>query len=160
MRIDLVNRTVTGRDGLAHPLDRCVLAGDAMYFARHGAADPRIAYQERWVLPAQGWVVIRWTLHEGAEPTGFDWYVDIDRVDTGEGQWTVTDRYLDLIAREHNGYEVLDADELAEAVESAAITVAEAVATLRALESLCSGLRRHDFSMRALLAEVAPGLPR
>lgn len=106
-------------------------------------------------MPDQGWVIIRWTMHPEAEPFDYDWYVDIDIQDE---RWTITDRYLDLIVRENLGYEVLDADELAEAMATGAIATADALDSLRALDSLCKALRRHDLSMKSVLQEVAPGL--
>ncbi len=130
-----------------------------LYFGRQGANNPGIAYQERWLLPEQGWVVIRWTMQPGVEPFAYDWYVDIDRVDIEDSRWTITDRYLDMIVREGQGYEVLDADELAEAVGLGAIMLPDALSSLRSLDALCKALRRHDFSMLSLLQELAPGLP-
>lgn len=159
IRLDLPNRTVSARDGLFYPIDRLAVSDGALYFGRHGANNPGIAYQERWLLPDQGWVVIRWTMHPEAEPFAYDWYVDIDRVDIDGEHWTITDRYLDLIVREGHGYEVLDADELAEAVGSGAIILPDALSSLRSLDALCKALRRHDFSMLSLLQELAPGLP-
>lgn len=159
IRVDIPSQMVSARDGLFYPIDRFAVSDGALYFGRYGAANPSIAYQERWLLPEQGWVVIRWTMHPDVEPLGYDWYVDIDRIDIHDGHWTITDRYLDMIVRENLGYEVLDADELADALASGGIAVADALSSLRALDGLCKALRRHDFSMLALLREVAPGLP-
>jgi predicted RNA-binding protein associated with RNAse of E/G family len=159
IRLDLANQTVSARDGLFDPIDRLAVSDGALYFGRHGANNPGIAYPERWLLPEQGWVVSRWTMHPEAEPFAYDWYVDIDRVDIDGEHRTITDRYLDLIVREHLGYEVLDADELAEAMETGAIAKSDGLDSLRALDSLCKALRRHDFSMKSVLQEVAPGLP-
>lgn len=159
IRVNIASQTVSARDGLFYPLDRMSMAEGALYFGRHGANNPGIAYQERWLLPEQGWVVIRWTMHPDAEPFGYDWYVDIDRVDVHADRWTITDRYLDMIVREGQGYEVLDADELAEAVGLGVIALPDALNCLRSLDALSKALRRHDFSMLALLQEVAPGLP-
>jgi predicted RNA-binding protein associated with RNAse of E/G family len=157
--IDVAARTVSARDGRHYPLDRLTTTGDSLYFARRGAADPRIAYQERWLLPARGWVVIRWTLHAGAPPLGYDWYVDLDRIEVTGHCWSVSDRYLDATVREGVGYEVHDADELAEAIESGALVLSDGLAALRALDELCKSLRRIDFSVARLLEEFAPGLP-
>ncbi len=157
--IDVVARTASARDGHHYPLDRLTIAGDSLYFARHGAADPRIAYQERWLVPARGWVIIRWTLHAGAPPLGYDWYVDLDRIDVAGNCWTINDRYLDATVREGTGYEVHDADELADAIESGELALSEGLAALRALDDFCKSLRRLDFSVTRLLKESALRLP-
>ncbi len=159
MRIDLVRREVNGRDGVLYPIDRIEIANGAMYFSRVGAQHPAIAYQERWLLPALGCVVIRWTMREGRAPFNYGWYIDLDGIEMSDEHWTVTDRYLDVIVREGVAYEVLDADELAEAIEANAVALPDALATLRSLDVLCDALRRHRNSVTALLGEFAPGLP-
>ncbi len=45
--IDVAARTASARDGRNYPLDRLTITGDSLYFARQGAADPRIVHQER-----------------------------------------------------------------------------------------------------------------
>lgn len=154
-----MRREVHGRNGVVYALDRLELADGAMYYGHAGAQHPAIAYQERWLLPALGCVVIRWTMREGRAPFNYGWYIDLDGIEVSDEHWTVTDRYLDVIVREGVAYEVLDADELAEAVEANAIALPDALATLRSLDTLCDALRRHHNSVTALLAEAAPGLP-
>ncbi len=157
--IDVSLRAVSARDGLFYPVDRLALSGANLYFSRHGANDPRIAYQERWLLPERGWDVIRWTLEPGVDQFGYDWYVDIDRIERVQDRWSITDRYVDVTVREGIGYEVLDADEMADAVECGNMAIEDALSALRALDDLCRSLRRFDFSVRELLRELAPDLP-
>jgi uncharacterized protein len=159
MRIDLARREVNGRDGLLYPIDRLERTTNALYFSRAGAQHPDIAYQERWLLPALGCVVIRWTMREGIEPFDCGWYIDLDGIEVTDEHWTVTDRYLDLIVFEGARYQVLDADELADAIETGEIALPDALDALRALNVLSVALRQHDNSVAALLAEHAPGLP-
>jgi uncharacterized protein len=159
MRIDLAHREVNGRDGLLYPIDRLERTTNALYFSRVGAQHPDIAYQERWLLPALGCVVIRWTMRERVEPFDYGWYIDLDAIEVTDEHWTVTDRYLDLIVFEGERYRVLDADELADAVEASAIALPDALDALRALNTLSVALGRHGNSVAALLAEYAPGLP-
>ena len=80
-RVDLVRREVLGRNGVLYPLDRLELAHGAMYYSHPGAQHPAVAYQERWLLPALGCVVIRWTMHEGRAPFDYGWYIDLDGID-------------------------------------------------------------------------------
>ncbi len=158
-RIDIPERLVSARDGLRYPMDRFAMSDGALYFGRHGAGIPEIAYQERWVLPAQGWVAIRWTMRDGVAALGYDWYVDIDTVDVQDAHWTITDRYLDMTVREGVSYQVLDADELAEAAATGVIGMPQVISSLQALDRLCKSLRARDFSMREVLRDLVPGLP-
>ena len=160
LQIHLDSCQVVDRGGetcLAEALE----TADGALYVRHPSRDhPRIETLERWLLPSLGCMVHRWTLRPGAKPYGFDWYVDVDRITAAEHCWLVNDRFLDVIVHEGRDYEVIDADEMAEALEAGLMPVEEAVATLRALDGVTAGLRRHGWSVAALLAELAPGLPR
>ncbi len=70
------------------------------------------------------------------------------------------DCYLDVAVFEGSRYEVLDADELAQGLTAGDISVEEAARALESLNRLCRLLASNGFSGAALLAELAPGLPR
>lgn len=156
--VDVSARTVTARDGTLHPFERLIVVGNALYFGRPGAANPRIAYEERWLVPAQGWMFVRWTPHAELPPLGYDWYIDLDQIEICDHQWSVRDRYLDLTVREGIGYQVHDADELGSALEAGEIPLFDGLAALRALDELSKSLRKVGFSVKRLLQETAPGL--
>ena len=69
------------------------------------------------------------------------------------------DGYLDLEVWEGRRYHLQDAHELAEGLAAGEISVSETVHALDALGRLCEALKRADCSVRAVLAEYAPGLP-
>ncbi|MGD9933752.1 MAG: DUF402 domain-containing protein [Dehalococcoidia bacterium] len=156
--LDGNTRTVTPRDGRVHALDEFVVGDGAVYFAWPGGPTPEFSYQERWLFPEQGWMAIRWTRTPESSPLGYDWYIDVDRIVTVPGGWEVHDRYLDVIVKESHSYEVLDADELADAVATGALGVYEALDTLRSLDRLCRTLRDHGFSVARLFESLAPGI--
>lgn len=157
--IDIAERTEHTRSGMVIPLERLELGEGTLYCARKLIAHPRIAAVERWLLPAQGWVVNRFHLHP--ETTrDHDWYVDLDQVEPRGDVWKIQDGFLDVVVRECHSYRVLDADELADGIEQGELTSAETVATLRSFHALIEALHRLDCSGSALLDEYAPGLPR
>lgn len=153
-------RTVRGRSGETFPLERLELSDGALYYGRTFGDHPSICYHERWLLPAQGWVINRFTPYPDKPPFWCDWYVDIDRVESSGDTWRVDDCFLDIGIHEGRGYEVLDADELADGIEQEEIALVEALAALRSLNALCVALPQLGFSGPALLEAYAPGLPR
>lgn len=149
---------MTPRDGRVHVLEEFAVGEGAVYFAWHGGPTPEFLYQQRWIFPEHGWMVIRWTRTAESTPLGYDWYIDVDRIETQPGRWVVHDRYLDVIVKEGHSYEILDADELADAVAAGTLQADQALDTLRSLDRLCKTLRDHGFSMVRLLESLAPGL--
>jgi predicted RNA-binding protein associated with RNAse of E/G family len=158
--IRIAEQTEADRDGVDCPIDRIVVGNGRLYYARQLAGHRDIRWRERWLLPEQGWVLNRFHLHATAVPTGFDWYIDIDHVQPEGDTWRIDDRFLDLVVIEGSGYELRDADELADGIKAKAISEHETVATLRSLHALVTALRRLQFSGAALLAEYAPELPQ
>lgn len=148
---------IRGRD---LPLDRLTRSGDTLYIGFAYPNHPRFAFIEQWLLPAQSWIVNRFTRHPGARSFDGDWYVDLDRVTIDGDTWLVHDHFLDVVVHEGRSYELLDADELADGIEQQEIATREVLDALRSLNTLCRELRRLAFSGRALLDTYAPGLPR
>jgi len=152
-------RTVRGRDGAVYPLEQLAVHGGALYYGRVFANHPQVCYHERWLLPAQGWVVNRFRTLPQLPPFWCDWYIDLDSTEVDGDRWLVADRFLDVGVHEGRGYEVLDADELAGGIEQHEITLAESLQALRDLSALCTALPSLGFSGAALLQQYATGLP-
>jgi predicted RNA-binding protein associated with RNAse of E/G family len=157
--VDTRARTHRDRQGRVSALDALVQADGALYIAGPLPGNPRFHAFQRWILPAQGWVVGRFAVHPGRQPMVEDWYIDLDETIVTGDLWRVEDRLLDVSVYEGRRYEVDDADELAECVEQGLISPRAAAGALRSLHVLCRALERLDFSGAALLAEFAPGLP-
>ncbi len=158
-RVQVADQTECDRGGIVCPIDRIVAGDGRLYYARQLPGHRDILWRERWLLPEQGWVLNRFHLKDTAVPPGFDWYIDIDHVQPGEDSWRIDDRFLDLVVIDGSGYELRDADELADGIEANLISEQEVVAALRSLHALVTALRRLQFSCAALLAEYAPELP-
>jgi predicted RNA-binding protein associated with RNAse of E/G family len=158
--VDTVERTVGGPAGGPHGLDRLEVANDGLFYARAIPADANISYQETWLISLQGWAITRFAFHEHLRQRSIDWKMELDQVELDGSLWRVSDGYLDLDVYEGTHYDLEDADELANAIVAGAISLAEGMATLHALDTLCKALRRHGYSGQSLLREYAPGLPQ
>jgi uncharacterized protein len=157
--VDVRARTHRDRQGRVSLLDDLVLAGDTLFIAGTLTANPRFRSFQRWLIPAQHWVVGRFEAHPGQRQMAEDWYIDVDAISVDGHIWRAEDRLLDVGVYEGARYTVDDADELADCIERGLTSPADAVAALRSLHRLCRALERLDFSGAALLAEYAPGLP-
>lgn len=157
--VDAVGGTVGGPDGDTYALDRVEVVNGRLFYARPIAENASIFYQDLWLLPVQGWAITRFAFHEHLRATSIDWKMEPDRVEREGPLWRVSDGYLDLDVYEGSRYDLDDADELADAIAAGAISLAEGLGTLHALNALCKALRRHGYSGHSLLREYAPGLP-
>lgn len=158
--IDLSARCIETRGRGRTACDRLAVGAGGIYVANPVAQSPRIAYQEQWLIPAQEWVVHRFTFLPHVPEPSFHWYIDLDAITVDDRIWQVEDRFLDLVIEEGRGYRVLDLDELADGIEAGGITVAESLAALRALHQLCAALPELGYSGAALLERYVPDLPR
>lgn len=156
--VDVATRHVRDRDGGSHPLDDLIISGDVLYYARPVNDSVHFSYYERWLVPTHGLVFSRPKFHPHIE-AAFDWYIETDFTSIDGGCWQVRDGYLDLEVWEGSHYHLADAHELGEGLAAGEIPVSETVYVLEALGRLCEALKRTDCSVRAVLAEYAPGLP-
>jgi len=164
--IDLAQRLVRDRDGCSYSVDGLVSTGGGLYYERpigSRAPDERAAgqlfyFQQRWVLPAEGWVVNRFAFFADV-PRPIDWYIETEIIDVSGSLWHVHDGYLDVDVFDGIRYEVEDAGELADGLLEGAISAGDAASALASLDRLCLALGRLNFSGAALLAEYAPELP-
>lgn len=158
LSVDLATKRVRDRDGAWYPLEDLIVSGGALYYARSVDDSRHFSYYERWLVPAQGLVFSRPRFHPQIEAP-FDWYIETDFSSIDSECWQARDGYLDLEVWEGRRYYLLDANELAEGLGAGEISVSEVIQALDALGWLCAALKRTDCSVRAVLAECAPGLP-
>lgn len=151
-----VIHTGTGRH---EGMDRWERTDTAAYYTRPITGNASIAYAETWLLAGRGFIVSRFQFHPSVTPT-CDWYLDIDTVTVNGTLWTVDDRYLDLYIHDGRGYDLLDADEFADAIEDGTLSGAESLAALRDLHTLCTVLPSLGYRGTAILDAYAPDLPQ
>ncbi len=164
--IDVEAHTVRDRDGHTYPVDGLRIADSGVYYERPiGGREPSertpgqlFYHQQRWILPAQGWVLNRFAFFPDF-PRPVDWYIETEIITVDGPLWRIADGYLDVEVLDGVRYEVDDAHELAEGMLRGDISLTDAAVALTSLHELCQALERLDFSGAALLTEYAPGLP-
>lgn len=157
--VDSTAKLLHGRDGRIYPIDRLVRGSEALYCEL--SVDPsRYERRRMWLIPIFGWVVNAFADRRFRSDEGWDWYIDIDRITKNGDRWTIEDGLLDLIVVEGVRGTVLDADEFADDLADGTLAVDDAAYLLRSLHALQSSLARLNWSVAALLAEVAPDLPQ
>ncbi|MGO3753791.1 DUF402 domain-containing protein [Corynebacterium variabile] len=124
--------------GFTRPVDRWDGDSAALYMARP-SDHPRFGYLESWLLPALDLRVNRFHFRNGTGHgpyPGQELYVDIALVDppasTDDTVWRTTDLYIDLVTYAGGRWELLDLDELGDALTAGLL---DAETTHRALSS-------------------------
>lgn len=162
---DTVSGINTDPKGFRRPVDRWSSVTDsdgtprALYMARP-ADHPRFGYLESWLLPALDLRVNRFHFRNGSGHGPWpdqELYIDIARVDppaaagTGPGSgpdagpvWRTTDLYIDVVTYAGGKWEILDLEELGDALVAGYL---DAETTRRAL----------DAAQRAVTGMVSTG---
>jgi predicted RNA-binding protein associated with RNAse of E/G family len=151
---DIHAGTNTDPKGFARPVDRWDTLPGALYMAR--AADhPRFGYLESWLIPALTLRVNRFHFRSGSGHgpwPGQELYVDIADVVPGSGDgsdgsdgtpqtpWTTTDLYVDLVTYAHGHWELLDLDELGDALAAGFLDAETGRRALTASQRLVTGM--------------------
>ena len=157
LTVDLIKKQVVETDGKTYHLNKYVIDNGILYYCcQFENTNSWVKYKERWLFSSQGWVINRFTLHAKDPPFWCDWFIDIDSIEVREDNWVVYNHFLDVGVHEGVGYEIEDADELADAVKYGTISNIQLVQTLRSLDDLCHLLQKFRFSIRTLLFEFSP----
>lgn len=157
--VDVGARTVRDRDGRVHAAKELAVTEHGLYYHRPIDGFDVFFHQERWILPAHGWVINRFAFYP-QRTDKIDWYIETDLIEIAGDEWRVADGYLDVLVHEGLRYDVDDADELAEGMQAGEITVGEATAVLLSFGRLCRELMANGCSGVELLSRLAPTLPR
>ncbi|AGP31177.1 DUF402 domain-containing protein [Corynebacterium terpenotabidum] len=117
-----------------------------LYMART-ADHPRFGYLESWLLPALDLRVNRFHFRNGTGHgpyPGQDLYIDIAVVDpptsAGPSTWRTTDLYIDVVTYADGRWEVLDLEELGDALTAGHLDPATTSRALAAAQQVCTGL--------------------
>jgi hypothetical protein len=150
---DLGARTNTDPKGFVREVEEYRVEDFGLYLAREIVGHPTLAYLESWLLPELGIRVSDWYFRPGHERDQ-DFYIDIVQIAPGPEIWRATDLYLDVVLRTGRGLDVLDTDELIEAMAAGMVdqdTGRRAFeTTFRAVE----GLATHGHDLASWLAEM------
>ncbi len=159
--VDLDRMVHIDPEGNPRQLSLTERRGPATYIERPFPDHPVVRRFKAWHFPALGWRVCVYESDDGPWP--WDWYIDIARItDTsadrrGPRRLEVLDLFADVVVREGLNYEVLDLEELAEALRGGEISPGDAAWALERAQHLCRLLAEEGFSMRAVLDRAVRG---
>lgn len=150
---DVDGMTNTDPKGVVRTVREYRVEPFGLYLARDVIDHPSIRAIESWLLPAVGLRATDWFYHPGHERDQ-DFYLDVVRIDVQGRYWRTEDHYLDLVVVAGHGVEVLDTDELLDAVVAGLLDQATAQAALATAYRAVDGLARHGYRLERWLATV------
>lgn len=150
---DLDAMTNTDPKGIVRTVGEYRVEPFGLYLARDVDDHPSIQALESWLLPEVGLRITDWFYRPGHERDQ-DFYVDVVRIDIDARRWRTEDHYLDLIVRVGRGVDVLDTDELLDAVLAGLLDPAAARAALATTYRTVDGLARHGYRLDRWLSTV------
>lgn len=122
-----------------------------LYMRRPTPGHPRFHYLESWLVPHLDIRLNKFHFFDGIEPTQ-DLYIDIAFIEIDDATtpptWRTRDLYVDVVthtpgASTHEKVQVLDLDELGEALLAGYISAEEARRALDSTQRLLDGLHEH-----------------
>ncbi|MGH3994407.1 MAG: DUF402 domain-containing protein [Pseudonocardiaceae bacterium] len=150
---DLDAMTNTDPKGVVRRVREYRVEPFGLYLARDVIDHPSIRAIESWLLPAAGLRVSDWFFHPGHERDQ-DFYLDVVRIDVQGRQWRTEDHYLDLVLRVGRDLEVLDTDELLDAVVAGLLDRPAAQNALATAYRAVDCLARHGYRLDCWLATL------
>lgn len=147
--------TNTDPKGFVRPVDAFRREPWGLYMARP-ADHPRFFYLESWLLPRLGLraTVFHFTAGNEADQ---DFYVDIGEFADHGTHWASEDHYLDLVVRTGRGTQLLDVDELFDAVQAGLLAPAAAERAVMRAAYAIDGIAAHGRDLVGWL--TAEGMP-
>lgn len=148
---DLDSMTNTDPKGFIRAVREYRVESFGLYLARDIVDHPSISAIESWLLPAVGLRATDWFYRPGHERDQ-DFYLDVVRIDIHGRCWRTEDHYVDLVVRDGHDVEVLDTDELLDAVIAGLLDRPTAQAALATAYRAVDGLARHGYRLDSWLA--------
>jgi predicted RNA-binding protein associated with RNAse of E/G family len=152
---DLDAMTNTDSKGIVREVREYRVEPFGLYVARDVIDHRRIHALESWLLPELGLRVTDWFYRPGHEREEHH-YIDVVRIDIdASGRcWRTQDHYLDLVVCTGRSVDVLDTDELLDAVLAGLLDSATAQAALATTYRTLDGLARHGYRLERWLPTV------
>jgi predicted RNA-binding protein associated with RNAse of E/G family len=150
---DVAAMTNTDPKGVVRAVREYRVEPFGLFLARDVVDHPRLAAFESWLLPGLGLRVTDWFFHPGRERDQ-DFYLDVVRIDVDAAGlvWRTEDHYLDLVVHTGRGVQVVDTDELLEAVTAGLLDTGTARSALDTTYAAVDGLARHGYRLDRWLA--------
>lgn len=138
-------------------VDKYVVHPWGLYLARPTPGREQFHYLESWLLPPLGLRVTVFHFNPGYERDQ-DFYLDVGEYRPGPTVWISEDHYLDIAVRIAQKAELVDVDELFDAVRQGLLTAKTAErAVLRAVNAV-DGLARNGYDLSRWLCEYGINL--
>jgi uncharacterized protein len=150
---DLEAMTNTDPKGIVRAVREYRVEPFGLYLARDVIDHRSIRSLESWLLPELGLRITDWCYTPG-HPRQDQFYIDVVGIDVDEGCWRTEDHYLDLIVDPGRGVDVLDTDELLDAVLAGLLDPVTAQAALATTYRTVDGLARHGYVLDRWLSTV------
>ena len=148
---DVATRTNTDPKGIVRDVDVYAVQPWGLYMARPTPGREQFHYLESWLLPALGLRATVFHFSPGHERDQ-DFYLDVGRITVTGQLWHVEDHYLDLVVRTGAGVDLIDVDELLEAVGEGLLSAEDAENAVQTATVAIDGLARHDYDLGRWLA--------
>jgi predicted RNA-binding protein associated with RNAse of E/G family len=149
---DLRARTNTDPKGIVRAVDEYTVQPWGLYLARPTPDRAQFHYLESWLLPSLGLRATVFHFNPGHERDQ-DYYLDVGEYTPGAKEWTSEDHYLDLVVRTHVGVDLVDVDELLDAVRHGLLTPETGEVAVRRATAAIDGLARNRYDLNAWLTD-------
>jgi predicted RNA-binding protein associated with RNAse of E/G family len=152
---DLEAMTNTDPKGIVRAVREYRVEPFGLYLARDVVGHRSIRSLESWLLPELGLRITDWCYSAGHEWQDH-FYIDVVRIDIDFDTrcWRTEDHYLDLIVRPGRGVDVVDTDELLDAVLAGLLDPVTAQTALATTYRTVDGLARHGYLLDRWLSTV------
>ncbi|MCP2169369.1 DUF402 domain-containing protein [Goodfellowiella coeruleoviolacea] len=148
---DLTAGTNTDPKGFVRPVEEYRVEPGGLYMFRPLVGHPELDHFESWLVPGHGLRVTRQWWRPGHE-RDYDFYVDIVEISADDAVWRTLDLYLDLLVRTGSGVEVVDTDELADALAAGLVSTEQARWAMDTCFRAVAGIAGHGNDVLAWLA--------
>jgi uncharacterized protein len=153
---DVAAHTNTDPKGHVRVVEEYRVEPFGLYMAREVVGHPRIAYLESWLLPELG-IRANDIWHHPHDEREWDTYIDIGDITVDHAGWHLVDLYLDIGLRSGEGLDVLDTDELADALLAGHLDAAAAGRAMATTFTAVDGIASNGYDLTAWLATL--GVP-
>ena len=149
---DVNARTNTDPKGIVRDVDVYAVHPFGLYMARPTPGRAQFHYLESWLLPSLSLRISVFHFNPGYERDQ-DFYLDVGPIVVDGQVWRTEDHYLDLVVRTGSGVDLLDVDELFEAVIAGLVTPENATAAVRTAAFAIDGLAGNAYDVDGWLAD-------
>ncbi|MCV6975918.1 DUF402 domain-containing protein [Mycobacterium bourgelatii] len=138
-------------------VDEYVVHPWGLYMARPTPGREQFRYLESWLLPSLGLRATVFHFNPGHERDQ-DYYLDVGEYRPGPAVWHSEDHYLDIAVRTGKKAELVDVDELFDAVRQGLLTPETAEQAVQRAVNAVDGLARNAYDLSRWLSEYGMNL--